>query len=340
MNRIRIRVRNQDQEQDQDQGQESRSGSGSGIRIRIRIIIRNQDQDQESGIRIRIRNQDQDQDQGSGSPYHPKTNGLAERAVRTFKERMMAAKASIADPSTRLQKFLMSYRSTPHKSTGRPPAELMFGRRLRTRLDLLKPDVRARLDAANFRQQRDHDQRTTPRSFAEGDPVWVVQISGSGHKQGVILRRTGPLSYWVNIDGVRTRKHADQLRFRRANNDNHVDIDDGMAADEIQQSLVPLPLMQSPVLQAPALSAGEPTAALPVQSSSAVVFPFSDSSAADAAPIAAASGRHSVTSKQCEQHALAAELPLSADSDAAVAPPVRRSQRTRRVPVDPYAKYV
>jgi transposase InsO family protein len=276
------------------------------------------------------------------SPYHPKTNGLAERAVRTFKERMMAAKASIADPSTRLQKFLMSYRNTPHKSTGRPPAELMFGRRLRTRLDLLKPDVRARLDAANFRQQRDHDQRTTPRSFAEGDPVWVVQTSGSGHKQGIILRRTGPLSYWVNIDGVRTRKHADQLRFRRANNDNHVDIDDDMAADGIQQSLVPLPLMPSPVLQAPVLSAGESTAALPVQSSSAVVLPSSDSSAADAAPVAAAAlGRHSVASKQRAQHAPAEELPLSADSDAAaVALPVRRSQRTRRFPVDPYAKYL
>ena len=274
------------------------------------------------------------------TPYHPKTNGLAERAVRTFKERMMAGKASTADLSVRLQKFLISYRNAPHKSTGRPPAELMFGRRLRTRLDLLKPDVRARLDAENFRQQRDHDQRTTPRSFAVGDPVWVVQTSGSGYRQGVIVRRTGPLSYWVDVNGVQTRKHADQLRFRRVNEDNHVDAEDNDASADTQLAPVPLPPMPPPVLPAPVTQAGEPEKHLPVQSASAVVLPVADRLVTDIAP-AAASGRQPVASKQHAQLAPAVERSLPVDSDAAtVAPTVRRSQRTRRFPVDPYAKYL
>lgn len=70
------------------------------------------------------------------TPYHPKTNGLAERAVRTFKERFTAIKSSSSDVNLTLQRFLMSYRNTPHKSTGRSPAELLLGRRIRTKLDL------------------------------------------------------------------------------------------------------------------------------------------------------------------------------------------------------------
>ena len=147
------------------------------------------------------------------SPYHPKTNGLAERAVRTFKERMTASR-DVSDIDARLQKFLLSYRNAPQKSTGRPPSELMFGRRLRTRLDLLKPDVRSSIDKANFRQQLQHDKSATHRSFKGGDAVWVLNPSGSGYQPGEIHRRTGPLSYQVLTNGKTVRKHADQLRKR------------------------------------------------------------------------------------------------------------------------------
>jgi transposase InsO family protein len=104
------------------------------------------------------------------TPYHPKTNGLAEHAVRTFKKRMSVAKSSSTDINTGLRKFLMSYRNTPHKSMGRSPAELLFCRRLQTRLDLLKPDERAQLDASNFKQQRHHDAMSKSRFFAANDP--------------------------------------------------------------------------------------------------------------------------------------------------------------------------
>ena len=51
------------------------------------------------------------------SPYHPSSNGLAERFVRTFKQAMKAGEADGLPLSHRLHNFLLSYRATPHATT-------------------------------------------------------------------------------------------------------------------------------------------------------------------------------------------------------------------------------
>ena len=78
------------------------------------------------------------------APYHPSTNGEAERFVQTFK----TFKTSMQKHNGALQKnlcqFLLHYRSTPHTTTGKTPAEIMFGRNIKTRMDLLHPQSRER----------------------------------------------------------------------------------------------------------------------------------------------------------------------------------------------------
>ena len=38
-------------------------------------------------------------------------------------------------------KFVLQYAITPHKTTGSCPSELLFGRKLSTRLDTVKQDI-------------------------------------------------------------------------------------------------------------------------------------------------------------------------------------------------------
>ena len=77
----------------------------------------------------------------TSSPYHPTTNGLAERTVQTFKEGMRRQKTGSVE--TCVARFLFAYRNTPQSTTGISPPVMMFNRPLRCHLDLLKPDIGA-----------------------------------------------------------------------------------------------------------------------------------------------------------------------------------------------------
>ena len=62
--------------------------------------------------------------------YHPAANGLAERAVQTFKGGIRKFKEGSILETARVARFLMRYRVTPHTTTGSSPSELLLGRRL------------------------------------------------------------------------------------------------------------------------------------------------------------------------------------------------------------------
>jgi len=69
--------------------------------------------------------------------YHPATNGLAERAVQTFKRSI--EKNTEGSIITRVVRILFLHRLTRHTTTGVTHAELLLRRVPRLHLDLLKP---------------------------------------------------------------------------------------------------------------------------------------------------------------------------------------------------------
>uniref|UniRef100_A0A1A7YSF0 Gypsy retrotransposon integrase-like protein 1 n=2 Tax=Iconisemion striatum TaxID=60296 RepID=A0A1A7YSF0_9TELE len=148
------------------------------------------------------------------APFHPSSNGLAERAVQTFKEGMKKMKEG--DIQTRLARFLFSYRITPHATTGLSPAELLMSRKLRSTLDLVVPDLKTKVRHKQMKQKRDHDAHCKERGFTPGDDVLIRNYSyGPKWIPGVIQTSTGPLSYSVCVGtGHVVKRHVDQVRAR------------------------------------------------------------------------------------------------------------------------------
>ena len=74
----------------------------------------------------------------------------------------------------RLNKFLFQYQLTPKTTTGQSLAELMFGHRLRSHLDLLMSSVATRVIVKQQQQQKvNHDGSCKLREFDVGDTVYI-----------------------------------------------------------------------------------------------------------------------------------------------------------------------
>ena len=71
--------------------------------------------------------------------YHPSSNGLAERAVQLVKRGLVKLKDGTME--TVLSRYLMTYRVTPHSTTGSSPSELLMGRKQRTLLHAVHPSI-------------------------------------------------------------------------------------------------------------------------------------------------------------------------------------------------------
>ena len=144
------------------------------------------------------------------APYHPASNGQAERMVRTFKEALATMKQG--DLQVKLDRLLYKYRIMPHSTTGKTPAELMFNREIRTPFHLLQPGSMSTQSAPLTQNQ----EKPKTREFQEKESVWARNF-GVGEKwiPGVIKKRLGNVTYEVNFEGKSaSNRHIDHLRKR------------------------------------------------------------------------------------------------------------------------------
>ncbi|CAB3238863.1 unnamed protein product [Arctia plantaginis] len=149
----------------------------------------------------------------TSAPYRPQANGAAENAVKTVKKAIKRAVHTGENVLQAIHKFLFYYRNCEHASTGVSPAVLLTGRRMRMRLDALRPDVAQVARKAQQRQIANAGGTPQP-SILLGEPVLARDYSVGKNKwsTGTVTEQTGPVSYRVNMgNGVEWRRHRDQV---------------------------------------------------------------------------------------------------------------------------------
>jgi transposase InsO family protein len=140
------------------------------------------------------------------APYHPPSNGIAERFVRSFKEGMLKQQQSgQTNKLVALRNVLRNYRWTPHTTTGTPPAEALFRRPIRTELARLKPS------STKF--------KTKNQKYNIGQMIWMRHHQRNKRlewKSGVVKRNIGSMMYEIMLtDGQKHIRHQNQLRPRQ-----------------------------------------------------------------------------------------------------------------------------
>ena len=117
----------------------------------------------------------------------------------------------------RLARFLFSYRITLQSTTGSLPAELLMGRKLRSRLDLVKPNLAKRVKEKQLSQKQTHDKHCKERFFSEGEEVFARDYRRNAVSKGLpgrIVDQTGPISFQVQLENGEVKRYIIKIRCR------------------------------------------------------------------------------------------------------------------------------
>ena len=122
----------------------------------------------------------------TGVPYHP--------ATKSFKKGVKANKSG-RNLQHKLDRFLLAYRSAPHATTSLSPAQLLLGRNVKTRLDLIKAVVTREVNKKLLQSNS-----SNLKSFAHNQNVWVRNYRrGPKWVRGTVIERTGPVLYRIKV---------------------------------------------------------------------------------------------------------------------------------------------
>ena len=131
--------------------------------------------------------------------YKPSTNGQSERVVQIGKSALRQVRLTSEDADTTLPRFLLRYRITPHTTTGESPSMLLYGRQLRTRLDLYRPSVS---DSVSQKQQHLVNTSSDKCRFlqvGDRDRTRLYSVKGASWSEGSIVNVLGNRHYIVKI---------------------------------------------------------------------------------------------------------------------------------------------
>lgn len=191
-------------------------------------------------------------------PYHPQSNGSAERNVQTvkkvFKKFVVEANEKSLSLDDMINKFLFYQRNSPRSSDSKIPSQLIFSFQPKILLDLLKNKNTKVIDKVNVIkdcQPGDSNGKTNEvdkvneniPKFAIGDRV----MYRNHFKQFVrwipalIHKIISPLTYLININGNIRYVHENQIKLFKPRICNS-----GMSSEDVKNNELRSPQGSSP----------------------------------------------------------------------------------------------
>ena len=174
-------------------------------------------------------------------PYHPASNGLAEKAVGIVKDKLkkMDSPGNPLDLHIMVQTVLKYYRATPHTSTDQTPYELignapipvMFPQLISTQKSLQE----------THRHSMPKDKFGSARNFSVGDIVLVYDPVSKLNAYGLVKELKSNNSYIVDMDSVIKHISGDNMRLMQKVSTNDSDKDTNNSCKETINNNLSLP---------------------------------------------------------------------------------------------------
>ncbi|XP_071944459.1 uncharacterized protein [Antedon mediterranea] len=160
------------------------------------------------------------------TPLHPAANGEVERQNRSLMKRIRIAQAEGKDWKKELRVYLFAYRTTPHSVTGVTPAEMMWNRKLRTKLPelddntIMDEEISDRDAVSKLKNKLYIDEKRGAKEsdVCKGDKVLVKvtqrdKMSTPYHTEPyVVIEKKGNSVVVESPQGVRYKRNSTHVR--------------------------------------------------------------------------------------------------------------------------------
>ena len=180
----------------------------------------------------------------TSSPYHPQSNGLAEKSVQIIKRMLNKSKRDGQDSYL----SLLELRNTRVGDIG-SPAQLLMGRRLRTSLPVkatqleprtINPDsVKSHLQQEQQKRKLYYDEGSKPLiPLQKGENAWM-QVQGEWKPVKVLDTAEAPASYHVkSASGKVYRRNRKHLRPSRADDpESDLEVDSESGQEQVNNQM-------------------------------------------------------------------------------------------------------
>lgn len=183
-------------------------------------------------------------------PYHPQSNGLAERGVRTvksvFKKYCIGAEQSLS-MEQKVKKFLLYYRNTPTAVNGRTPSSTLFAFKPRIVLDMIKKsnslekyNVKSQIKSNNINEKRNNNYHIADKNekvqeqFKVGDKIYYLNHFKEIVRwiPATVKQILSNLRFLIEVNNTVRHVHRNQIKKDKRPNSNFFITDGKIKTDE------------------------------------------------------------------------------------------------------------